>query len=63
MLVDATSAISGTFHDFGRLSNKKKIDYIFTNGTFENLTLVDEKIGDDFYISDHDALCIDLNYN
>jgi endonuclease/exonuclease/phosphatase family metal-dependent hydrolase len=59
-LVDCTSSINGTFHDFGKMmDNMSKIDYIFTNlPCDERKTYVcaDEAPNGTYY-SDHLAVC------
>ena len=59
-LIDCTSQISGTFHDFGKMmNNMAKIDYIFTNlPCDEEKTYVckDEPQNGTYY-SDHLAVC------
>lgn len=56
---DATSKLGGTFHDFGRLEEKQKIDYIFTNAKCdenESFTIPDDGV-EGIYISDHYPVC------
>jgi len=53
-LADVTKALGGTFHDFGRLKEPEKIDYIFTNlpcNPAQSLLAQDEAEG--VYLSDH----------
>lgn len=53
-LVDVTADLGGTFHDFGRLGEPQKIDYIFTNlpcGPSGSFLAEDE--ADGVYLSDH----------
>lgn len=53
-LADATSDLGGTFHDFGRLGQPQKIDYIFTNlpcNPAQSFLAKDEENG--IYLSDH----------
>jgi len=57
---DATSEIVGTFHGFGRLEEKSKIDYIFTTFDFENSYIVPDDGKDGLYYSDHHAVCSDI---
>ena len=56
---DVTASLGGTFHDFGRLEEKQKIDYIFTNAKCdENETFAIEDEGiEGVYISDHYPVC------
>ena len=56
---DATASLGGTFHSYGRLENRPKIDYIFTNGEFdeaESFIVPDEPV-EGVYISDHYPVC------
>ena len=62
-LTDVTKSIEGTFHNFGRLKNPVKIDYIYvTNDIAENILSVnawkDAKNG--IYLSDHYPVCMEL---
>lgn len=57
-VTDITQNIKHTFHNFGKIS-EKKIDYIFTNlpaDPEESFTVPDEGI-DGVYISDHYPVC------
>ncbi|MBE6668855.1 MAG: endonuclease/exonuclease/phosphatase family protein [Ruminococcaceae bacterium] len=62
---DATATLGGTFHGFGRLENKIKIDYIFTNADFDasESYVVEDNPVEGVYISDHNPVCgfIELN--
>lgn len=58
-VVDATCQLGGTFHAFGSIETKSKIDYIFTNlpcDVSESFIVPDEGI-DGIYISDHHPVC------
>lgn len=59
-LVDCTSDIEGTFHNFGKMAeNMSKIDYIFTNlpcETSKTYTCPDDAPNGTYY-SDHLAVC------
>lgn len=53
-LADVTADLGGTFHDFGRLSQPQKIDYIFTNlpcDPARSFLARDQEDG--VYLSDH----------
>ncbi len=58
-VTDATRLCGGTFHDFGRLADPIKIDYIFTNMPCDEKRTyaVDEYDRGGFFISDHLPLC------
>lgn len=54
-VTDATAGLGGTFHGFGKRSEKSKIDYIFTNLACDpeaSFIVPDEGV-DGVYISDH----------
>jgi len=56
---DVTATLGGTFHGFGRLENKIKIDYIFSNAnhnTDESYVVEDVPV-EGVYISDHNPVC------
>lgn len=58
-VTDATEGLGGTFHGFGKLENKIKIDYIFTNlpcDTADSFIIPDNAEGG-VYISDHHPVC------
>lgn len=55
---EATAETGGTFHNFGRIENPHKIDYIFTNAPFDitkSCVITDSKDG--VYMSDHYPVC------
>lgn len=60
-LIDLTKGMKGTFHEFGKISNPEKIDYIFASKDFEVL-----KRGhwleaeNDEYLSDHYPLFVEI---
>lgn len=60
-MVDATAALSGTFHSFGRKApaERTKIDYIFTNADCDlaESYIVEDIPVDGVYISDHSPVC------
>ncbi len=58
-LVDCTSGIDGTFHDYGKMEKMAKIDYIFTNmpcDITKSFAFCDEA-PDGTYYSDHLPVC------
>lgn len=57
-LIDVTSQIAGTFHEFGALTELMKIDYIFISKELncENVEVWDECY-DGVYLSDHYPIC------
>jgi endonuclease/exonuclease/phosphatase family metal-dependent hydrolase len=57
-LLDVTSGLDGTFHDFGRLEELEKIDYIIVEDNFI-CTKVDvwKDCIDGIYLSDHYPVC------
>ncbi len=60
--IDLTSKIEGTFHDFGRLKELEKIDYIIAQ---DNITCshtdVWKDCRDGVYLSDHYPVCAEIN--
>ncbi|MBR2461250.1 MAG: endonuclease/exonuclease/phosphatase family protein [Clostridia bacterium] len=60
--VDATAELGGTFHGFGRLDDKVKIDYIFTNGRSTGAYAVPDDGADGLYYSDHHAVCAMIEF-
>lgn len=60
-LVDITSHIKGTFHEFGALTELMKIDYIFVSKdvNYEDIEVWDE-CHDGVYLSDHYPICATL---
>lgn len=56
---DMTSKLGGTFHGFGKLETKSKIDYIFTNAEYieEESYVVEDEPVNGVYISDHNPVC------
>lgn len=57
--VDATAGLGGTFHDYGKLADPIKIDYIFTNADCDPAEsyVVEDHPADGIYISDHNPVC------
>ena len=57
---------TGTYHDFGRKKPDEcpKIDYIFVSDAVKvkSSRIIDSSLGDGFYLSDHNALCVELTY-
>ncbi len=60
--LDLTSGISGTFHDFGRLKEPEKIDYVIAQDCFH---LISAESWEDneggVYLSDHYPICVKIN--
>ncbi len=52
-LADVTKALGGTFHDFGRLKEPEKIDYIFTNLPEAGPAFLAKDEENGVYLSDH----------
>ena len=59
---DATSGISQTFHNFGKLSGAYKIDYIFTDGKASGAYAVSDNPEDGIYLSDHYPVCTEIEF-
>lgn len=60
-VADATAALTGTFHDFGRLEPPQKIDYIFTDSAVRihrSVRVHDEPGENQTYLSDHNPIYI-----
>jgi endonuclease/exonuclease/phosphatase family metal-dependent hydrolase len=58
-LIDCTANISGTFHDYGKLNNLQKIDYIYTNmecDVSKSFAYSDDAPNGTYY-SDHLPVC------
>jgi endonuclease/exonuclease/phosphatase family metal-dependent hydrolase len=61
-LHDLTTEISGTFHDFGRMSKLEKIDYIIAQDTFTcDRAIVWDDSEDGVYLSDHYPVCVEIH--
>lgn len=57
-LIDVTSSIGGTFHDFGRIEELEKIDYIIVDEKFIcNKVDVWNECINGVYLSDHYPVC------
>lgn len=54
---DATSELGGTFHNFGRLEEPMKIDYILTNANIFSSRIVEDIHESGIWYSDHYAVC------
>ena len=62
-LIDCTSNIEGTFHDYGKMAKMAKIDYIFTNlecDVSKSFAYPDEAPNGTYY-SDHLPVCAFIN--
>lgn len=64
-IVDATVGLGGTFHDYGKLDNPEKIDYIFTNAECDPVEsyLIEDHPADGVYISDHNPVFAYITLN
>ena len=62
-LVDVTSALPGTFHNFGRRIPAWKIDYIFSTFPCSECHLVEDVPVDGVYISDHNPIVASILMN
>ena len=62
---DATAALGGTFHNFGKKKDRIKIDYVFTNAPFDinESYVVEDEPADGVYISDHNPVCAFIEIN
>lgn len=59
--IDLTSAMKGTFHDFGR-QKEEKIDYIIVEDRFQLVTAtIWTDSCDGVYLSDHYPVCAEIN--
>jgi endonuclease/exonuclease/phosphatase family metal-dependent hydrolase len=63
-LIDLTANIEGTFHDFGRMKELEKIDYIIAQ---DNILCNQVSIWDEYesgvYLSDHSPVCVEILVN
>ncbi len=61
--VDCTAELGGTFHNFGRIPEERrvKIDYIFTDGVCQNAYVVPDTPVEGQYYSDHFAVCAEIS--
>jgi endonuclease/exonuclease/phosphatase family metal-dependent hydrolase len=63
-LIDLTANIEGTFHDFGRMKELEKIDYIIAQ---DNILCNQVSIWDEYesgvYLSDHYPVCVEILVN
>jgi endonuclease/exonuclease/phosphatase family metal-dependent hydrolase len=57
-LVDTTESLGGTFHNYGRITEKWKIDYVFASPTLRVLrsAAVEDEGVDGVYLSDHQPI-------
>lgn len=62
LLHDVTSSLPGTFHDFGRLSEPEKIDYIiFSSDINCTSSSLWTDCTDGVYLSDHYPVCVEID--
>jgi endonuclease/exonuclease/phosphatase family metal-dependent hydrolase len=60
-LIDLTAMIDGTFHDFGRMENAEKIDYIIAQDSIGcNKVSLWSDCNNGVYLSDHYPVCVDI---
>ena len=55
--VDAAESVTHTFHNFGKIKDNYKIDYIFTNAQVLGAYAVEDIPVEGVYISDHYPVC------
>ena len=61
IFTDVTADIEGTFHDFGRLNESAKIDYVFVTHDIKcTAAFAVHEICDGLYLSDHDPVVADI---
>ena len=61
IFTDVTADIKGTFHDFGRLNESAKIDYVFVTDDIKcTAAFAVHEIRDGLYLSDHDPVVADI---
>lgn len=61
-VVDATESLTLTFHNYGRITEHCKIDYIFTDGAPLGAHAVADEHRDGVYISDHFPICAEIEF-
>ncbi len=59
-ITDATAKLTHTFHGFGKYTEGKKIDYIFTNMASTKAYTVKDTPSEGVYISDHYPVCAEI---
>ncbi len=60
-LIDLTSNINGTFHDYGKMEQEEKIDYIFAQDSFRCESAITwEDCVEGVYLSDHYPVCVEI---
>ena len=61
-IADTTAALGGTFHAYGTLAEKCKIDYIFTNAAYlpEKTRCVEDEGENGIYLSDHHPVTAEI---
>jgi len=59
-VVEATADIKHTFHNYGRITENHKIDYIFTNTRVVSSHAVEDGPVEGIYISDHYPICAEI---
>ena len=60
-LIDLTAKLGGTFHDFGKLKELDKIDYIIVQDDFGcNSVAIWDTCEEGVYLSDHYPVCVEI---
>ncbi len=60
-MVDLTTSIEGTFHEFGALEKPEKIDYIITDKEFRcSQVSIWDDCSQGIYLSDHFPVCVEI---
>lgn len=62
---EGNSDTGRTFNGFGRDTQELPIDFVFTNDLLNtlNYSILRDRYGDNYYISDHYAILVELEYN
>ena len=60
-LIDLTVKIAGTYHDYGKLKELNKIDYIIVDDYFKcNSVTIWDTCKEGVYLSDHYPVCVEI---
>ena len=59
-VVEATAELTHTFHNYGKISEGYKIDYIYTNAKANGAYTVEDIPVEGVYVSDHYPVCAEL---
>lgn len=60
-MCECTKDVTHTFHGYGKFTEGKKIDYVFTDGVTDSCYVVDDHCTNGSYISDHFPVCAVLD--